>query len=252
MLISDDGEQFAFDKRELAVLTGVMAGNDDEGMAALWFHPSKAQAWATDGHRAVIVERELKPPKASDKAQPVAVPAATAHHVAKTARPRDRVVIDVSGRRVAIDVREPTGRGVELESFAQIDEFTRSKHAVNCARHKGGPGSIEEFFPRPERRGKRGAVLPLNPALLTPLIHLGKIATPRGQVWVNLGKIHEPILFTARTDAWTVWRMLVMPLRSARDEHPDLAPTPDSAGPATGPAAEPAADASGSALAAAS
>ena len=87
MLVSDDGGQFAFDKRELAVLTGVMATDDERGLAALWFHPSKAQAWATDGHRAVLVERELKPPKAPADAGPVALPATTAHHAAKTARP---------------------------------------------------------------------------------------------------------------------------------------------------------------------
>lgn len=224
MLISDDGGQFAFDKRELAVLTGVMANDDARGLAALWFHPSKAQVWATDGHRAVMVQRELEPPKASTHATPVALPAATAHHAAKTAHPRDLVVIDISGKRVAIEVREPTERGVTIESFEEIEARTRSKHAVNCARHQGGPGSIDDFFPSPRGRGNKGAVVPMNPALLAPLYQLGKLAEPSGQVWVNLGRIEDPVLFVARADAWTVWRMIVMPLRAQPGDYPDREP----------------------------
>ena len=221
MLVSDDGGQFAFDKRELAVLTGVMATDDERGLAALWFHPSKAQAWATDGHRAVLVERELKPPKAPADAGPVALPATTAHHAAKTAGARDLVVVDISGKRVAIDVRTPTGRGVKIESFDQIESRTVSTHAVSCRRHSGGPGSIEGFFPLHHDRGSKGAVLPVNPALLGPLVSLGKLAEPTGQVWVSLGKVTDPIMFVARADVWTVWRMLVMPLRATASDHPD-------------------------------
>ena len=83
MLISDAGDRFAFDKRELAVLTSMMATEDRESLAALWFHPSKAQAWATDGHRAVMVERELKPPKARATPTPWLCP-----RLPPTTRPR--------------------------------------------------------------------------------------------------------------------------------------------------------------------
>ena len=217
---ADDPAQLVI-HAQLAVLTSMMATEDRESLAALWFHPSKAQAWATDGHRAVMVERELKPPKAPSKADPVALPAATAHHAAKTARPRDWVVIDISGKRVAIDVREPTGRGQTIESFGQIEELTRSIHTVSCRRHEGGPGSIEGFFPSHHGRGSKGATVPVNPALLRPLAQLGKLAEPSGQVWVNLGPIGDPLLFVARADAWTVWRMIVMPLRAEASEHPD-------------------------------
>ena len=64
MLISEDGQRFGFHKRELALLTSMMAGEDRETLAAVWFHPAKGQAWATDGNRAVMAERDVKPPKA--------------------------------------------------------------------------------------------------------------------------------------------------------------------------------------------
>ena len=66
MLISDDGTRFALSKAEIAVLTSMMADPDTRPtLAALWLHPAKAQAWATDGHRAVLAERWMVPPKAS-------------------------------------------------------------------------------------------------------------------------------------------------------------------------------------------
>src|SRR5688572_32928102 len=81
MMISDDGRKLAFDKRELVVLTGMMAKEDRPSYAALWFHGGRAQAWATDGHRAVMAEREIKPPRGNLSARPVAISAATAHHI---------------------------------------------------------------------------------------------------------------------------------------------------------------------------
>lgn len=92
MLVSDDGRCFAFEKREMAVLTSMMASEEREGLAALWFQGSRAAAWATDGHRALMVEREIKPPKAKPGDKPVAMPAATAHHATRstTGPPRAR------------------------------------------------------------------------------------------------------------------------------------------------------------------
>ncbi len=221
MLISEDGARFAFRKRELAVLTSMMADEGREGLAALWLHPGKAQAWATDGHRAVMVERDERPPKVAKDAKPVAVPAATVHHASKTARARAMVVIDISGEGVSIDVREATERGVEITGFATIDRRTESVHAVTCRRHQGGYGSIEGFFPMHHGRGKKGAIVPLNSALMAPVITLGKLAEPGGRVWINVGKISDPVTFVARSDERTVWRMLVMPLRAEAAEHPD-------------------------------
>ncbi len=221
MIISDDGQRFGFNKRELAILTSVMAGEDRETFAAVWFHPSKAQAWATDGHRAVMVEREAKPPKAPAGSKSVALPAATAHHVAKTAAPKDVIVIDISGKSVAIEVREPKQVRTEIESFDQIDHQTTIKHSVACRRHRAELGSIDHFFPPFQGRGSKGAAVIINPALLRPLLQLGKLTNPVGNVWVNIGRTQDPAMFVARADPSTVWRMIVMPMRGEIQDHPD-------------------------------
>lgn len=232
MLISDDGRRFAFDKRELTVLTGMMADPEARPtLAAMWLHPGKGQAWTTDGHRAVLVRRQPAPTRATVKA-PVAVPASSVADVARTARGKDLVVFDVSGSTVSMDVRAPRTTG-EIATFGQLDDQTRSKHTATCRRHAGGPASIEHLFPTPNRRGHKGAVVPVNVALLRPVVDLAKLATPGGRVWINLGRVSEPILLVAESDAWTTWRMLVMPLRAEVGEHPDHA---KSSGEATEPA----------------
>lgn len=223
MLVSDDGRCFAFEKQEMGVLTSVMASEEREGLAALWLHASRAAAWATDGHRAVMVEREIKPPKAPADDGPVAIPAATAHHAAKTARKRDWIVIDLHGPRASLDVREPIKRGTEIESFGEIETRSRSRHLASCKRHDGRLGlHIDEFFPLHHRRGARGATVQVNPALLRPVVLLGKFAA-NSSVWINLGKAEEPVTFVAKAaeDPWTIWRMIVMPLRGKRADHPD-------------------------------
>lgn len=232
MLVSDDGRYFAFEKRELAVLTAVMAGDDRESLAALWFHGRQAAAWATDGHRAVMVEREIKPPKAPASNPPMAIPAATAHHAAKTARAHDWIVIDLGASRVTIDVRKPIARGDEIESFGEVESKTRSKHLATCNRHDGKLAmSIEQFFPLHHRRGAKGATLPINPALLGPVMLLGKVAEG-SYVWINIGKPEEPATFVAEAadDPHTRWRLIVMPLRGSAAEHPDHDRAPNAAG----------------------
>ena len=237
MLISDDGRKLAFTKRELLILTSMMAKEERPALAALWFHGGKAQAWATDGSRAVLVEHEAKPPRGDRAAPPVAIPAATAHHVAKTARPRDLVVVDTSGARVSIDVRAPHSAVVPAATFEEIETRTYSKHAVTCKRHEGGHPTIEHVFPSHHKRGSKGAAAPVNPALLGPVLML---ATVSGHVWINVDTPLDPVLFVARADGlW--WRMLVMPLRpgSVSDIEPPTVPAPAPVPPAS-PAPEPA------------
>ena len=80
-------------------------------------------------------------------------------------------------------------------------------------------GRSRSSFPAYHGRGSKGATVPVDPALLGPLVLLKKITT---QVWINLGKPKEPVTFVGKADEWTVWRMLVMP-RLARGQtlHPD-------------------------------
>lgn len=224
MMVSDDGRRLAFDKRELAVLTGMMAKEDRPNLAALWFHGGRAQAWATDGHRAVIVERQAKPPQGDPKGRPVGIPAITAHHVAKTAGARDLVVIDLGGPVVTIELRERLAKTAEIEAFGDIDTRTRVKHSVTCKRHEGGYQSIEFVFPSCKGRGAAGAVVAFNPGLLAPVVALASLT---GEfVWLNIGGEDDPILFLAEDDAGAVWRVVVMPKRPGCSVPPDREPPP--------------------------
>jgi hypothetical protein len=226
MMVSDDGQRLAFDKRELAVLTGMMAKEDRPNLAALWFHGGRAQAWATDGHRAVLVEREAKPPRGNPNARPVAIPAVTAHHLAKTAGARDLVVIDIGGPEVTIELRERLAKNTEIEAFADIEGRTRLKHAVTCTRHEGGYSSIDFVFPSYRERGGKGAVVPFNPGLLAPVMALASIT---GEfVWLNIDG-DGPILFLAHGEDGAVWRLVVMPKRPGGLMPPDREPAPESA-----------------------
>ena len=223
MMVSDDGHRLAFDKRELAVLTGMMAKEDRPTHAALWFHGGRAQAWATDGHRAVLVERDDKPRGGDPKARPVAIPAVTAHHVAKTAGTRDLVVFDTSGPEVKIELRERNDRTTEINAFADIEGRTRPKHAVTCKRHEGGYSSIEFAFPSCRARGAKGLAVPFDPGLLAPVITLASLTG--GFVWLNIDE-DGPILFLATAEDGTVWRLVVMPKRPGGLVPPDREPAP--------------------------
>lgn len=223
MMVSDDGHRLAFDKRELAVLTGMMAKEDRTAYAALWFHGGRAQAWATDGHRAVLVERDPKPPRGNPDASPVAIPAAAAHHVAKTAGARDLIVIDTSGAEVRIELRERTSRTVEINAFADIEGRTRSKHVVTCKRHEMGYARIDFAFPSCRGRGGKGLTVPFSPALLAPVLALGSLTGDF--VWLNIGD-DGPILFLATAEDGAVWRLVVMPKRDGGLTPPDREPPP--------------------------
>ena len=212
MMVSDDGHRLAFDKRELAVLTGMMAKEDRPNLAALWFHGARAQAWATDGHRAVIVDRNDSPPRGDIKARPVAIPAVTALHVAKTAGARDLVVIDLAGPDVKIELRERTSKTAEIKAFGDVDAWTKPKHVVSCKRHEGGYSSIEFAFPSFRERGGKGLAVPFDPALLGPVMALASVAG--GFVWLNIGDDDGPILFLADAEDGSVWRLVVMPKRA--------------------------------------
>jgi len=224
MMVADDGQRLAFDKRELAVLTGMMAKEDRPNLAALWFHGGRAQAWATDGHRAVIVDRDDKPPRGDATARPVAIPAVTALHVAKTAGARDLVVIDLGGPEVKIELRERTSRTTEIKSFGDIDARTKPKHVVTCKRHEGGYPSIEFAFPSYRERGGKGAVVAFDPALLGPVMALASVA--EGFVWLNISHDDGPLLFLATAEDGAVWRIVVMPKRAGGLVPPDRQPPP--------------------------
>lgn len=226
MLISDDATRFALDKGEITMLTSMMAdANTRPTLAAVWLYPAKGQAWATDGHRAVLADHP-NPAAAGDKGRPVAIPATTAAHAAKTAGNRDVVVIDVSRDRVAIEVRAPKLRGTTIETFDDIDSKTKVKHASTCTRHIGGPGAaaIEGCFPSYQRRGAAGAVVAVNPALLRSVVMLAKVAD-LNFVWMNIGKKPmDPIFVVAHGRQDTTWRVVVMPF------NPKGAPPPIVAG----------------------
>jgi hypothetical protein len=64
----------------------------------------RAKAWAIDGHRAVLVERDQAPEGESQRPTR-GYSAATAHHLAKTAGARDLVVVDMSGARLVATPR---------------------------------------------------------------------------------------------------------------------------------------------------
>ncbi|MCA9652554.1 MAG: hypothetical protein KC501_21740 [Myxococcales bacterium] len=221
MLISDDGTRFALSKAEIAVLTSMMADPDTRPtLAALWLHPAKAQAWATDGHRAVLAERWMVPPKAKAGARPVAIPAVAAANVAKTAATRDLVVVDLSGPEVRLDVRATPTTGTKVETFDQIESLTVSKHAVTCRHQEDATlGSIDHLFPS-IARGRKGATVAVDPALLKSVMTLAKVADP-SRVWINVGRPTEPVLFTVAAGTTMTWRMLVMPLRADLGQHPD-------------------------------
>lgn len=183
MLISDDGRRFAFTKPELRLLTSVMAGPERETFAALWVHPSKGHAWATDGHRAVLASHGRAPSKTTQGNRPVAIPAATAHHVAKTAGPRDFVVLDIGGDAAELNTRSPlVAKGEPPSTFADVVAATTSTHVVTCAKKPhSGAIAIEEFFPAASTRGARGAVTALDSALLKPVQLLGRVG-PNGTI----------------------------------------------------------------------
>ena len=237
MMVSDDGHRLAFDKRELAVLTGMMAKEDRPTHAALWFHGGRAQAWATDGHRAVLVERDDKPRGGDPKARPVAIPAVTAYHVAKTAGARDLVVIDTAGPEVKIELRERNDRTTEINAFGEIEGRTRPKHAVTCKRHEGGYSSIDFAFPSCRERGAKGLAVAFDPALLGPVMTLANLTG--GFVWLNIDE-DGPILFLATAEDGAVWRLVVMPKRPGGLVPPDREPPP-MPGPKTRARAKPAA-----------
>jgi hypothetical protein len=224
MMVSDDGQRLAFDKRELAVLTGMMAKEDRPNHAALWFRGGRAQAWATDGHRAVLVERDDKPRGGDPNARSVAIPAVTALHVAKTAGARDLVVIDTGGPEVRIELRERHDRTTEINAFADIEGRTRPKHAVTCKRHEGGYSSIEFAFPSCRERGGKGLAVPFDPGLLPPVIALASITG--GFVWLNIGDDDGPLLFLATAEDGAVWRLVVMPKRPGSLVPPDRGASP--------------------------
>ena len=208
MMVSDDGHRLAFDKKELAVLTGMMAKEDRPNLAALWFHGGRAQAWATDGHRAVIVDREDKPPRGD----------------AKTAGARDLVVVDLAGSEVRIELRERTSKTAEIKAFGDLDAWTKPKHVVSCTRHEGGYPSIEFAFPSYRERGGKGLAVAFDPALLGPVMALGSVAD--GFVWLNIGDDHGPLLFLATAEDGSVWRLVVMPKRPGGLLPPHREPPP--------------------------
>lgn len=219
MLLADDGSHFALTRPEVAVLTSMMANPESRpGLAALWLHPAKAQAWATDGHQAVIAQRWRVPPKAKKNGRPVAVPALTVAHAARTAKGKDWIVIDVSGRDLGIEIRTPKDPRAEILSYEQIEVLTKPVHAISCRRHRDGPGTIEHLFPKPDARGRRGNDVALNPAYLKSIAQLAKVIDPL-KVFINVGKPLDPILFTAADGTTMLWRMLIMPIR------PDPLPT---------------------------
>lgn len=212
MLVSDDGTRFALDKGEITVLTSLMATPDKRpALAALWFYPPKGQAWATDGHRCVIADGPV-PTITRKDTRPAAIPAATAAHAAKTAGARDFIVIDVSRPKVAIDVRSPKGRGVEIETLADLDSKTEIKHSVTCSRHDSPlrVAAVESCFPSYERRGAKGAVVSINPAYLKSAAMLAKVADP-GFIWLGIGTAKDPVFFVAHGRHETTWRLLIMP-----------------------------------------
>ena len=219
MLIADDGSHFALTRSEISVLTSMMANPESRpGLAALWLHPAKAQAWATDGHQAVLAQRWRVPPKAKEDGRPVAVPALTVAHAARTAKGKDWIVIDVSGRDLGIEIRTPKDPRAEITSYQQVEILTRPVHAIACRRHRDGPGTIEHLFPKPDARGRRGNDVALNPAYLKSIALLAKVIDPL-KVFINVGKPMDPILFTAADGTTMLWRMLIMPIR------PDPLPT---------------------------
>jgi len=224
MMVSNDGRRLAFDKRELAVLTGMMAKEERPKLAALWLHGGRGQAWATDGHRGVIVERPTMPPQGDPKPPPVGIPAVTAHHIAKTAGTRDLVVVDIGGPRVSIELRQRLSKTAEIQTFADIDEWTRPKHAATCPRHQGGYDTIEYFFPSYRERGAKGAIVAFDPDLLPPVVALASLTG--GFVWLNIGGEDDPILFLAEGEDGAVWRVVVMPKRPGCLVPPDRQPPP--------------------------
>lgn len=213
MLLADDGSHVALTKPEISVLTSMMANPDNRpGLAALWLHPAKAQAWATDGYRAVLAQRHPGPSSCTID-RPVAIPAITAAHAAKTAKGRDWIVVNLSGREVGIEIRSPTAHGTTIETYDQIEALTRPVHGVSCPRHREGPGPIEHLFPTPDARGRRGADVALNPVYLKSVTMLAKVIDPLA-VFVNVGTPRDPVLFTAADGASMSWRVLIMPVRA--------------------------------------
>lgn len=226
MLTSDDGTRFALDKGEITVLTSLMADPEARpSLAALWFHPPKGQAWATDGHRCLLVGGPTPPPSAKD-GRPVAIPAAAASQAAKAARARDVIVIDVRGPKVTIDVRAPRSRGVEIETFADLDSKTTLTQSSTSTRHPSplSASTIESFFPCYERRGAKGAVLALNPAFLKSAALLAKVVDP-SFIWLNIGKEREPLFCVAHGRHGTTWRLLIMPCNPKVNPPPIIAGT---------------------------
>ena len=214
MLTSHDGTRFALDKGEISVLAEVMPDRETrETMAALWFHPATGEAWATDGHRAVLAHR---PPHDLEQAKgpPVAIPAETAAHVAKTAGKRDVVVVDVSREPVTIEVRRPISRSVEIDTFKAIDTLTTVRVSVTCPPFDGGPSAaaVHKVFPCHERRGGKGAVVALDPAYLRAATMLADV-TDQHTVWINIGRPEQPVFFVVGGRSETEWRMVIMPRR---------------------------------------
>ena len=226
MLTSDDGTRFALDKGEITVLISLMPAVDKRPtLAALWFYPPKGQAWATDGHRCVLADAR-EPSKAPTGGRPVAIPAAAASQAAKAARARDFIVIDVSRPKVTIDLRAPKGRGVEIETLADLDSKTEIKHSTTCKRHPSPISAtvIESFFPSYEPRGAKGAVMAVNPALLQSAAMLAKIIEP-GFIWLSIGKAEDPMFCVAEGRHATTWRLVIMPWNAKRAPPPIIAGT---------------------------
>ena len=210
MIVSDDGRRFALDKHELTALADVMGDPEERvNLAGLMLDPARGQAWASNGHVAMVVDPVAKPHGRVPRAG-VHLPHAVVTSLAKTTKARDLVVLTLDPPQVEIEIRA-VPRGVEPNTWRGVDSAT-VRQTMTIKAKPPAMATIEHLFPTTAREPAPG--IALDPRYLKSAVALSRVALLEHEILIHVGPMLDPVLFVANGRAGCRWRPIIMPRRS--------------------------------------
>jgi len=215
---------FYTDKRELATLARV-AGTDESrpGTLGVWFDPAadgRGRAWATDGHRAVVIDRDGR--SRPHAATPIVAPELLG--VCKLARTSDVIALRVgkpNGKRPkAVGWSIVPGR---FEADCLLDALKSKEITGRDAVARGkvptvetiDPPAIDQAMPRydssqPATAGR----LAVDPALVATFFgDVARLESARAIRFWLAGERDPMLCMFDDANREAVWRYVVMPMR---------------------------------------